>query len=107
MVQRPVIMVIHTVPKLLVLWFAVEPSNKQPQALGIKYINEGIDAVLHDSLVFCKGEKPARWEEPWSQATNLCNILMGVVTCFLKGLRKTAGNSWLHYDAVLRPSVYH
>lgn len=82
MVQRPGIILItvstHTGPKFRV-WFALEPSNTQYKGCGIKDISEGVDTVSNDpvsctSLVVkasSKGEKPAKWEEPWSQACNL------------------------------------
>lgn len=54
MVQRPVIMMTHAGPKLLVLWFPIEPSNKQHKGSGIKDINERVDAVPRGSPVPCR-----------------------------------------------------
>lgn len=101
---------------LLVLWFTIEPSSKQQKGPRIKNINGAMDAVPSDSLVPCKGlvvkivlqsEKPTKWEETYSQGTTFYDIMMGVTIYFLKGLPTTAGNSLLHYDAMLRSSIFY
>ena len=84
MVQRPVIVSIHTGPKSLVFWFAIEPSNKQHKGSGIKDISKGVDAVPNDS-VSCRGlggqgslpgvRNLPGGKSPGARLTTLCNIL--------------------------------
>lgn len=92
-VQRPVIMAIHSDPNLLVLWFTIGPSNKEHKWSGIKDVHEGEDIVLIDSSSLQRsgghGSPPVVKDLPGGKSLGarfiICNILWEVATSFLRG----------------------